>query len=45
MLTHGNFLMLQQVFEDNYFLSVSYARKLVNISGLVRDREEVKVSK
>jgi hypothetical protein len=28
--------MLQEVFEDDYFLKVSSARKLVNISGLVR---------
>jgi 6-pyruvoyl-tetrahydropterin synthase len=31
--------------EDDYFLQVSSARRLKNISGMVRDREEVKVSK
>jgi hypothetical protein len=29
--------MLKEVFEDDYFLEVSSARRLVNISGLVRE--------
>jgi hypothetical protein len=37
--------MLQEVFEDDDFLQVSPARRLVNISGTVRNKEEVKVSK
>jgi hypothetical protein len=37
--------MFQEVLEDNDFLQVSSARRLMNISGTVRDREEVKVSK
>jgi HSP20 family molecular chaperone IbpA len=31
--------------EDDDFIQVSYTRRLVNISGTVRDREEVKLSK
>jgi hypothetical protein len=37
--------MLPEVLEDDDLLQVSSARRLVNISGTVRDREEVKVSK
>jgi hypothetical protein len=37
--------MLQEVFEDDDYLQVYSARRLVNISGMVRDREEVKTSK
>jgi hypothetical protein len=37
--------MLQGDFEDDDFLQVSSARNLVNISGMVRGREEVKMSK
>jgi hypothetical protein len=40
-----NFLMLEEVLENEDFLKVSTATRLVNISGTVRDREEVKVSK
>jgi hypothetical protein len=40
-----NFLMFQKVFKDDYFLPVSSARRLVNISGTVREREEVEVYK
>jgi hypothetical protein len=39
------FLMLQEVLEDDDFLQVSSTRRLVNISGMVRDRENIKVSK
>jgi hypothetical protein len=37
--------MLPEVLEDDDLLQVSSARRVVNISGTVRDREEVKVSK
>jgi hypothetical protein len=37
--------VLQEVFKDNDFLQVSSARILVNISGIVKDRDEVKVTK
>jgi hypothetical protein len=40
-----SFLMLQEVLGDDDFLKASTARRLVNISGTVRYREEVKVSK
>jgi hypothetical protein len=36
--------MLQEVLEDDDFLQVSSERRLANISGMIRDREEVKVS-
>jgi hypothetical protein len=37
--------MLQELLEDDGFLRVSSEKRLVKISGTVRDREEVKVSK
>jgi hypothetical protein len=37
--------MLQEVLKDNYFLQVSSARRIVIISGTIRDIEEVRVSK
>jgi hypothetical protein len=37
--------MLPEALEDDDLLQVSSARRVVNISGTVRDREEVKVSK
>jgi hypothetical protein len=40
-----NFQMLQGVLKDNNILQVSSARIFVNISGMVRNGEEVKVSK
>jgi hypothetical protein len=37
--------MLRKVFEDDAFLQVCLARRLMNISRMVIDREKLKVSK